>query len=183
MTHRNCPKLSLPEANTWKQHEGENTCRSDAGIGTTATTSKRPALAQEGNFAEPLTKNELEANELRTRLAKPEEAEGADDEEEGAQEAAAAAVNLVQKESLARAMKRLTSHGIASLGAEETEKVSALLEQEAPPPLPSREFPHIDGEDQRHGTGREGGGGRIRDSVRALQTAVGRPRSGGLPTR
>ena len=40
------------------------------------------------------SEDELEANELRTRLAKPEEAEGADDEEDGAPKAAAAAVNL-----------------------------------------------------------------------------------------
>ena len=106
----------------------------------TKLVGERIALAQEGNFAELLRRDELEANELRTRLAKPEEAEGADDEEEGAQEAAAAAVNLVQKESLTRAMKRLTSHGIASLGPEETKKVGTLLAQEAHPPLPSREW-------------------------------------------
>ena len=49
-------------------------------------------------------------------------------------------MNLVQKESLTRAMKRLTSHGIASLEPEETKKVSALLAQEAPLALPSREW-------------------------------------------
>ena len=51
----------------------------------TKLVGERLALAQEGNFAELLRRDELEANELRTRLAKPEEAERADDEEEGGQ--------------------------------------------------------------------------------------------------
>ena len=81
----------------------------------TKLVEERVALAQAGNFAEVLRKDELEANELKSRLAKPGEAEGADDEEEGAQKDAAAAVSLVHKVSLTRAMKRLTSRGIASL--------------------------------------------------------------------
>ena len=44
----------------------------------------------------------------------------------------------MRKESLTRAVKRLTPHGIASLGPEETKKVSTLLAQETPPPLPPR---------------------------------------------
>ena len=100
----------------------------------TKLVAKRIALAQEGNFAELLRRDELEPNEqLKTRLAKPEEAEGADDEEEGAQKATAAAMNLEQKEFLTRAMKRLSSHGIASLGPEETEKVSTLSAQRSTP--------------------------------------------------
>ena len=90
----------------------------------TKLVGERLALAQEGNFAGLLRSDELEANELRTRLAKLEVAEGADDEEEGARKAAEAAVNLAQKESLTRAMKGPTSHGTASLGPEETKKVS-----------------------------------------------------------
>ena len=88
----------------------------------TKLVGEKIALAQAENFAQLLRRDELVANELKSRLAKPGEAEGADDEEEGAQKAAAAAVSLVQKESLTRAMKRLTSHGIASLGPEERTK-------------------------------------------------------------
>ena len=84
---------------------------------------ERLALAQAGNFEEVLRRDELEANELTSRLAKPGEAEGADDEEEGAQKAAAAAVCLVQKKTLTRA----TSQGIASLGQKETKKIPTLL--------------------------------------------------------
>ena len=129
----------------------------------TMLVGERLALAQEGNFAELLRRDELEANELRTRLAKQEEAEGADHEEEEAQKAAAVAVNLVQKESLTRAMKRLTSHGIASLGPSREWKGKGKSK------ATELDFPAFT----------ERIRGRIRDSVRALQTAAGRLRSGG----
>ena len=132
---------------------------------------ERLALAQEGNFAELLRRDELEANELGARLAKPEQADGADDEEEGAQKAAAAAVNLVQKESLTRATKRLTSHGIASLGPEEeTKKSQRASGTGGTPATPIKRMegkrqkqsdrtglPHVHGKDQRRGTGRGSG--------------------------
>ena len=139
---------------------------------------------------ELLRGDELEANGLRTRLAKPEGADGADDEEEGAQKAAAAAVNLVQTESLTRAMKRLTSHGIASLDQQKRiksarswhKKHSRHSQQEngrreAKSKATELDFPTFT--ERIRDTAR---GGRADafgiDSVRALHTPVGRPRSG-----
>ena len=70
------PRLLLPAP---KRTPGNNTkVKSDAestqemaGLGQQATelVGERLALAQEGNFAELLGRDELEANELITRLA------------------------------------------------------------------------------------------------------------------
>ena len=89
------------------------------------------ALAQEGNFAELLRRDELEANELRTRLAtrgsrrSRRRRGGSTKSSGGSREPGAKGVPHKGNETS-------TSHGIASLGPEET--------QEAPPPLPSREW-------------------------------------------
>ena len=62
MTHRTAgadtPETVAPspETNTWKQHEGENTRRSDAGNGTTVITSNqagggKTSTGTRGNFS------------------------------------------------------------------------------------------------------------------------------------
>ena len=104
----------------------------------TKLVGERVALAQTGNFAELLRRDEMEANELKSRRAKPGKAEGACDEDEGAHEAEAA-VSMVQKESLTRAMTRLTLSGIAGLGPEETKKYARSWRKKTPPPLPPGE--------------------------------------------